>query len=175
MLWDLTSTIKSFVSSENTTVQQIRYIRRFPCMHQSGVNCISVQTADNCYNVLVSGGDDQSIRIIFLEGLNLVSQFKENCAHSSAVKGIWTDAQFIFSVGLDQKLRAWRILNQLKSRDISSLEVIQEVSSMCLQVLEPAAIDVCQSRYDTASLKKYSITVVGRGIEKIDFKPNTVN
>ncbi|GBG78412.1 hypothetical protein CBR_g26440 [Chara braunii] len=43
------------------------------------------------------------VKVVFL-GQDMLTE-----AHSSALKGIWTDGQWIFSAGLDQRLRCWEI------------------------------------------------------------------
>ncbi|XP_038979942.1 uncharacterized protein LOC103721829 isoform X2 [Phoenix dactylifera] len=41
--------------------------------------------------------------------LKIVNQDRVASAHSSAVKGIWTDGIWAFSTGLDQRIRCWQI------------------------------------------------------------------
>jgi len=43
-----------------------------------------------------------SLRQFFLLNREVIAS-----AHSSAVKGVWTDGHWVFSTGLDQRIRCW--------------------------------------------------------------------
>ncbi|KAL9253920.1 tRNA (34-2'-O)-methyltransferase regulator WDR6-like protein [Drosera capensis] len=76
-------------------------------------------------------------------------------AHSSAVKGIWTDGKWVFSVGLDQRVRCWQLEEPGK---------LTEHSHFIVSVSEPEALDakaVCRDRYE--------IVVAGRGMQVVEF------
>eukprot|EP00898_Chlorokybus_atmophyticus_P002804 jgi/Chlat1/3524/Chrsp23S03796 len=81
-------------------------------LHQSGVNCASVATVSARACLLVTGGDDQAITASMVVrdsngGFMHQLLHRVDIAHSSAVRGIWTDACCIISAGLDQRLRVW--------------------------------------------------------------------
>ncbi|GAB2262785.1 hypothetical protein Droror1_Dr00003782 [Drosera rotundifolia] len=76
-------------------------------------------------------------------------------AHSSAVKGVWTDGKWVFSVGLDQRVRCWWVEEPGK---------LTEHSHFIVSVSEPEALDaraVCRDRYE--------IVVAGRGMQVVEF------
>lgn len=60
-------------------------------------------------------------------------------AHSSAVRGVWTDGMASFSVGLDQRVRCWK----LSGSDASGRAVAEITETGCAvtQALEPSALD----------------------------------
>ncbi|XP_022934499.1 uncharacterized protein LOC111441655 isoform X2 [Cucurbita moschata] len=76
-------------------------------------------------------------------------------AHSSAIKGVWTDGIWVFSTGLDQRIRCWKLEAQGK---------MVEYTYLIITVPEPEAIDarVCDRNH-------YQIAVAGRGMQIIEF------
>jgi WD40 repeat protein len=174
VLWDLTPA--TIVKEKETEVGnsnsppplQLSPTQVLHSTHQSGVNALDVAavvgTGNPTPNTLfvVSGGDDQAIavNIITLSSrnndnnnnqatVNHVTQSKVECAHSSAVKGIWTDGCHIVSVGLDQRVRRWNIIihnnntsdngNNHKGHDDVHIKEKGWYTSQCI---EPAAVDV---------------------------------
>ncbi|KAL2345522.1 hypothetical protein Fmac_006807 [Flemingia macrophylla] len=75
-------------------------------------------------------------------------------AHSSSVKGVWTDGTWVFSTGLDQRVRCWH-LQQSK---------LIEHSYLIVSVPEPEAISA-----RACGRNHYQIAVAGRGMQIIDF------
>ncbi|KAL2935082.1 WD repeat-containing protein 6 [Bienertia sinuspersici] len=65
-------------------------------------------------------------------------QNKAIAAHSSAVKGVWTDGTWIFSTGLDQRVRCWKV------QDHNNLI---EHDHFITSVPEPEALDELLSGY----------------------------
>ncbi|KAK4379806.1 hypothetical protein RND71_001668 [Anisodus tanguticus] len=57
---------------------------------------------------------------------------KITSAHSSAVKGVWTDGRSVFSTGLDQRIRCWHLEQQGK---------LTEYKHVVVSVTEPEALD----------------------------------
>lgn len=64
---------------------------------------------------IVTGGDDQALSATLLhvpQGSSPPVLLARLClpnAHSSAIRGVWTNGGVAFSVGLDQRVRAWRL------------------------------------------------------------------
>ncbi|CAH9082556.1 unnamed protein product [Cuscuta epithymum] len=87
--------------------------------------------------------------------MRLLSVDKIISAHSSAVKGVWTDGRWVFSTGLDQRVRCWNI-KQGK---------LLERAHLVISVPEPEALDAmpCENR------DHYQIAVAGRGMQMIEF------
>uniref|UniRef100_A0A5B7C8Q1 WD repeat-containing protein 6 n=1 Tax=Davidia involucrata TaxID=16924 RepID=A0A5B7C8Q1_DAVIN len=92
---------------------------------------------------------NQKYRIRFLYHDKIAS------AHSSAVKGIWTDGSWVFSVGLDQRIRCWHLQEHGK---------LNEHAHLIVSVPEPEALDArcCGRNY-------YQIAVAGRGMQMVEF------
>ncbi|KAG6606915.1 WD repeat-containing protein 6, partial [Cucurbita argyrosperma subsp. sororia] len=76
-------------------------------------------------------------------------------AHSSAIKGVWTDGIWVFSTGLDQRIRCWKLEAQGK---------LVEYTYLIITVPEPEAIDAraCDKNH-------YQIAVAGRGMQVVVF------
>ncbi|GAB2282116.1 hypothetical protein Dimus_016674 [Dionaea muscipula] len=87
--------------------------------------------------------------------MRFLYETKVASAHSSAVKGIWTDGNWVFSVGLDQRVRCWRLENSGK---------LTEHSHFIVSVPEPEALDARACGRDC-----YQIVVAGRGMQVIEF------
>ncbi|KAL3380551.1 hypothetical protein AABB24_000941 [Solanum stoloniferum] len=80
---------------------------------------------------------------------------KITSAHSSAVKGVWTDGRWVFSTGLDQRIRCWHLEQQGK---------LTEHKHMVVSVPEPEALDA-----RACARNHYQIAVAGRGMQMFDF------
>ncbi|KAL3689810.1 hypothetical protein R1sor_016119 [Riccia sorocarpa] len=161
--------------------------------------------------IVISGGDDQAIHLAavrlvtspyplsadsegkrkFEDTLQRTEQFldlkflshrKIPCAHSSAVKGIWTDGSWVFSTGLDQRLRCWKLTTPESCKEIMKLDdsITEEVSEAPkasetkspLVECMPCVIDTPEAaslHVDATSQGKYRIAVVGRGLQIINF------
>lgn len=146
-----------------------------PSAHQSGVNSLFASTVKEENHtqqmghmwIVVSGGDDQALHVAtftvnksYNSSANTKSKvvclIKESIlsAHSSAIKGVWTDGSLVFSTGLDQRLRSWCL--ELSRQHCSLVECCQSV----INVPEPAALHV-----EHFSRRNYRIAVVGRGLQ----------
>ncbi|TKY61668.1 WD repeat-containing protein 6 [Spatholobus suberectus] len=75
-------------------------------------------------------------------------------AHSSSVKGVWTDGSWAFSTGLDQRVRCWHLQRSK----------IIEHSYLIVSVPEPEALSA-----RACGRNHYQIAVAGRGMQIIDF------
>lgn len=152
-------------------------------VHQSGVNCLHVSYGgrDDPYNgcescIVISGGDDQALHCFCFDVMGPALQHcsdsemheenkyqivishadKVGSAHSSAVKGVWTDGKWVFSTGLDQRVRCWRVSVDGK---------LSEHSHLIVSVPEPEALDVRVCGRNG----RYQIAVAGRGMQMLQF------
>lgn len=87
--------------------------------------------------------------------ISFFNHHKVASAHSSAIKGIWTDGTWVFSTGLDQRVRCWRFEEHGK---------LTEYSHLIISVPEPEALDA-----RACSRNQYQIAVAGRGMQMVDF------
>ncbi|KAK9704720.1 hypothetical protein RND81_07G007200 [Saponaria officinalis] len=87
--------------------------------------------------------------------IEILYQKKVFSAHSSAVKGVWTDGIWFFSVGLDQRIRCWNL-----QEDGNLAEHCHFVTS----VPEPEALDV-----KACGRNCFQVVVAGRGMQIIEF------
>ncbi|XP_022998382.1 WD repeat-containing protein 6 isoform X2 [Cucurbita maxima] len=99
--------------------------------------------------ILHSEDCNRKYMVRFLRSLKIAS------AHSSAIKGVWTDGIWVFSTGLDQRIRCWKLEAQGK---------LVEYTYLIITVPEPEAIDAraCDKNH-------YQIAVAGRGMQVIVF------
>ncbi|CAH1434212.1 unnamed protein product [Lactuca virosa] len=150
--------------------------------HQSGVNCLHVSDVRGCESScfscnVISGGDDQALHSLNFDVMGTDKSCKKHAsyyclqnkyqivfshpdeiasAHCSAVKGVWTDGHWVFSTGLDQRVRCWRV---------SSVDgKLSEKAHLIVSVPEPEALDV-----RVCGRNQYQIAVAGRGMQMMDF------
>ncbi|KAL1553047.1 hypothetical protein AAHA92_13772 [Salvia divinorum] len=152
------------------------------CLYVSDIENQGLNDSMSTFYV-VSGGDDQAINclrcdleldhMLKLQNMNAKIHFNHHfriqnyqmqvtyldktiSAHSSAVKGVWTDGSWVFSVGLDQRVRCWN-LNHDK---------LTECAHLIINVPEPESLDV-----KICGRNHYQIAVAGRGMQMIEFRP----
>ncbi|KAM0948407.1 putative transcription factor WD40-like family [Dioscorea sansibarensis] len=102
-----------------------------------------LQWSGLCDNMITKHG----VRILFKDGVA--------SAHSSAVKGVWTDGFWAFSTGLDQRIRCWNIDHHGK---------LTETSHLIISVPEPETLSAVK-----CGRNKYQIAVGGRGMQVVEF------
>ncbi|CAN8248111.1 unnamed protein product [Cochlearia groenlandica] len=153
--------------------------------HQSGVNCLHVSRSSCSprygngliYNV-ISGGDDQALHCLSFNiltscsspankseikdqhqppsyGIKITDRGGIGSAHSSAIKGVWMDKNWVFSTGLDQRVRCWYLDKDGK---------LIEHAHIVISVPEPEALDA-----KAIDENRYQIAVAGRGIQMVEF------
>ncbi|XP_047325939.1 uncharacterized protein LOC124929581 isoform X2 [Impatiens glandulifera] len=156
------------VDSSSSEIVRIQPLHVLNGIHQSGVNCLRVSHIQNLtgldsgsrHIMVVSGGDDQAVNCLQVsldKNSRMIVTHHERIAsaHSSAVKGIWTDGNWVFSTGLDQRVRCWRLDNQGR---------LTERAHLIVSVPEPEALDVQLYGRD-----RYQIAVAGRGMQIMEF------
>ncbi|KAL1816485.1 hypothetical protein DCAR_0520886 [Daucus carota subsp. sativus] len=77
-------------------------------------------------------------------------------AHSSAVKGVWTDGIWVFSTGLDQRVRCWHLEEDAK---------LTEHCHLVISVPEPETLDARACSRN----QHYQIAIAGRGMQMVEF------
>lgn len=80
-------------------------------------------------------------------------------AHSSSVKGVWTDGHWVFSTGLDQRIRCWCFSH------LNKKIYLREHCSSIINVPEPEALHAIANKERDC----YQIAVVGRGMQIVEF------
>eukprot|EP00268_Persea_americana_P040412 TRINITY_DN4014_c1_g1_i13.p1 TRINITY_DN4014_c1_g1~~TRINITY_DN4014_c1_g1_i13.p1 ORF type:complete len:1209 (+),score=238.90 TRINITY_DN4014_c1_g1_i13:677-4303(+) len=95
--------------------------------------------------------------------LRFLSQNGIASGHSSAVKGVWTDGTWVFSTGLDQRVRCWCLSKSGK---------LTEHAHLIISVPEPETLDA-----RACGRNQYQIVVGGRGMQMVEFSAlgNTEN
>ncbi|OVA13542.1 WD40 repeat [Macleaya cordata] len=76
-------------------------------------------------------------------------------AHSSAVRGVWTDGTWAFTTGLDQRVRCWHLKEHGK---------LTEHCHVIISVPEPETLDAI-----ACGRNEYQIAVAGRGMQMVKF------
>ncbi|XP_065859842.1 uncharacterized protein [Euphorbia lathyris] len=87
--------------------------------------------------------------------IRLAYHDKVTSAHSSAIKGVWTDSTWVFTTGLDQRIRCWFLKEHCK---------LTEYTNLIISVPEPEALHARACERD-----RYEIVVAGRGMQMVDF------
>ncbi|XVF80749.1 hypothetical protein PTKIN_Ptkin15bG0100100 [Pterospermum kingtungense] len=115
---------------------------------KSTIHDIIVKAAyDNCQNQNQNQTQNYHIRFF--------NNHRINSAHSSAIKGIWTDGTWVFSTGLDQRIRCWLVGEHGE---------LTEHAHHILSVPEPEALDG-----RACGRNQYQIAVAGRGMQMVEF------
>ncbi|XVF32972.1 hypothetical protein REPUB_Repub17cG0128500 [Reevesia pubescens] len=87
--------------------------------------------------------------------IRFFNHYRIASAHSSAIKGIWTDGTWVFSTGLDQCIRCWLVGEHGE---------LTEQAHLIISVPEPEALDA-----RACSRNHYQIAVAGRGMQMVEF------
>lgn len=95
------------------------------------------------------------------------------------VQSVWTDGSSILSVGLDQRLRTWKVRRRqegTRDLDVGSAAsasdgdfVVNEAESCAVQVLEPAALHAVQSSAEGHCKVPWVVGIVGRGTQVLRY------
>ena len=123
--------------------------------------------------LLLTGGDDQNLIVSSLllccsanSALDVwkrpyrVQWLQQIHAHSSAVRGLWSNGNHAFTIGLDQRIIRWRI-NESR---------VEEDSCIICEVPEPIGLDVqCLSDHHCV------VAVVGRGTQVVHYMDIQMN
>ena len=177
IVWDVSDIA---LDAQELDIRSLDPVAWHQCVHQSGINGMSafaMHTYNHDLALILSGGDDQCLNAMTVgsDGAILQNVTLPN-AHTSAIRDVWADADTVFSIGLDQQIRIWKISASYDSQnlagnpsdsDMGCLE-LTEMACRYLQVLEPASLDVCtEQEKDGIS---YVIQIAGRGMEVIYYK-----
>ncbi|KAA3462396.1 putative WD repeat-containing protein isoform X1 [Gossypium australe] len=87
--------------------------------------------------------------------IRFLNQYRIPSAHSSAIKGIWTDGTWVFSTGLDQRIRCWLVGEHGE---------LTEHALLIISIPEPEALDA-----RACGRNHYQIAVSGRGMQMVEF------
>ncbi|XP_056163038.1 uncharacterized protein LOC115689569 isoform X2 [Syzygium oleosum] len=111
---------------------QALHILEFEVLVQTPVQDPVVPSSDVSNSILVEEflHDEQNQKTKWT--IEFISQEKIASAHNSAVKGVWTDGTWIFSTGLDQRVRCWISKEQ---------GTLTEFAHFIISVPEPEALD----------------------------------
>jgi len=99
-------------------------------MHAMGVNCIHICERSDSFMVC-SGGDCQSLGLFFLDksSLRLVAQpIRIENADGSALRGLFTDGKFIWTAGINQRLRMWKVELDTSKLNADVEQVVEKVN-----------------------------------------------
>ncbi|CAG8498991.1 7232_t:CDS:10 [Acaulospora morrowiae] len=158
--------------------------------HQSGVNCIAYRRLVNSKTkqtyMIVTGGDDNSIAVYFLDvERNICDADKEcianfrltiksnndrdsmrvNAAHGSSLQGICViNDSLILSTSLDQRLNLWAISSLDLGDSVhgwGNNQEIRLITSKFIDVCDPSSMDTL----DTEESETNIFSITGIGIE----------
>ena len=169
IVWDVSDIV---LDAQDLDIRSLDPIAWHQSVHQSGINGMSaftMHTSNHDVVLILSGGDDQCLNAMMVgsDGAILQNVALPN-AHTSGIRDVWADADTVFSIGLDQQIRIWKInarQDLAGKQNNSDTEVLKLTEMACryLQVLEPASLDVCTERQKDD--KSYIIQIAGRGME----------
>uniref|UniRef100_A0A6N2NEC3 Uncharacterized protein n=1 Tax=Salix viminalis TaxID=40686 RepID=A0A6N2NEC3_SALVM len=117
------------------------------CVTSNLINLFS--SSENMENNCCRQSQTNKYRIRFLYNDRITS------AHSSAIKGVWTDGTWVFSTGLDQRIRCWLLQDNC---------ILTEQAYLIISVPEPEALHA-----RACGRNHYEIAVAGRGMQMVEF------
>lgn len=156
-------------------IMELKPLQIYEKMHQNGINSLHVHY-DQASNLLyiITGSDDQSVCLLKIQinqNGNITSYYQMKEAHTSTVTGVYTDGLIAISTSTDQRVVSYDIIeNQLK---------IREATVTC--IADPMDMNVIKVQSNSSSIANlndkisdndvcYRISIVGDGMEIIDFK-----
>lgn len=176
-IWDVGSIAKDYIDATAGWVEQmVSPLHVLHGVHQSGINCIAVANTripgEFIGFQIISGGDDQKlvcIELMLNPGFRSTVCDAKN-AHSSAVWGLWTDGDLVYSVGLDQKVRCWQVDGEQISENPGDSLRLKEIASASSDVPDPSALCAhCHQNASDSNQRDYWILVAGRGVQALKF------
>lgn len=136
--------------------------------HAMGVNCVAVAHHDASSFTLVSGGDDQSVRLrTYATGGESYEVASDACvvnASGSAIKALYATRSLVFVAGYDQRVSKWRIVSDTVSLTPTALEWDCAAFSECADIADLA---VWESEDEDSGA--HMVVVVGQGLQTIRF------
>lgn len=141
---------------------------------------VNVSATSSAESLLARGDSAPKVQL----AINSTYRVSVHGAHSSAVKGIWTDGAWVFSTGLDQRLRCWRLSDIATYCESSTAfrdteDSIDKSLSSSPSLLECylCVIDVPEAEslhVESVPIRgQYCISVVGRGLQVFTFATKT--
>lgn len=158
LIWNMARCLKETQNSSGFEVLPSKVIYSF---HLCGINTLSLKPVSSGSQMhVVTGGDDQALGVFCFEpySLNVERQLMIRNAHASSIRDLCVYENVIFSIGLDQYLRIWKM-----NTSTPKIKIV-EASAVHLQVLEPNSLSISNTPNDT---REVFITIAGRGIETL--------
>ncbi|CAG9465251.1 unnamed protein product [Pedinophyceae sp. YPF-701] len=179
-VWDLTDAVSAGAPRDDAPAA-VRPACVCAGVHQSGVNAIAACGGASAATI-VTGGDDQDLALTALvvgedgrcEGVRAAG--RATLAHSSALRGVWTDGRHVASVGLDQALRFWRVVGgagppgDARGGDWG----LEELSAGMVDVPEPSCLAVAEGCGALTDDEVVGV-VCGRGAQVVTLRPRVQN
>lgn len=132
--------------------------------HDMGVNCMAIadSTGSDAELTLLSGGDDQSLRLseISLPALQVAREATAVNASGSAIKAVAVEGDAVFLGGYDQRVSMFRIV---RGRELA-LEWQCAAFSECADIS-----DLAVQPMRGESGERSTVVVVGQGLQTIAF------
>jgi WD40 repeat protein len=114
------------------------YVLLTELAHDFGVNCVDSLSIEGGF-LVVSGGDDQHIRVAHYSNEGILTAFSRKHAHSSCVKGVSIYQKagkiFVASSGYDQRLSYWAVETSQGSLNLRKQALVRhclsDMNGMC--------------------------------------------
>lgn len=154
--------------------------------HDMGVNCIAIAHYDATSFSIISGGDDQSVRLREYktggESYEVGSDTRAINASGSAIKAVYSDGSAVFLAGYDQRVSKWKIVTSSSSSSNDGVKAVGEeadastVESRKALEWQCAAFSECADIADLVVWESeersdsHMVAVVGQGLQVIRFR-----
>lgn len=144
--------------------------------HDMGVNCLAIAHHDAASFSIISGGDDQNVRLrelstksllLQLDGDGVVSDTRAINASGSAIKAIYSDGRVVFIAGYDQRVSKWAIVSAAGNEE-KTLQWQCAAFSECADIADLVVSEELESSNDGEN-GAHVVVVVGQGLQTLHF------
>lgn len=144
--------------------------------HDMGVNCLTIAHHDAASFSIISGGDDQNIRLrefstkslLQLDDNGVVSDTRAINASGSAIKAIYSDGRVVFIVGYDQRVSKWAIVSAAGNEE-KTLQWQCAAFSECADIADLAVSEEEPQSTNGGENGAHVVVVVGQGLQTLRF------
>ncbi|TYZ63008.1 hypothetical protein PybrP1_000728 [[Pythium] brassicae (nom. inval.)] len=178
-LWSLAGVVRELESAADdlTAVANAAAFRRLLSYlvpveayvaHAMGVNCLAIARHDASSFAVVSGGDDQSVRLRAYatggESYEVAGDARAANASGSAIKAVYADGARVFVAGYDQRVSQWRIVDSDAAGAASPTLALEWQCAAFSECADIAGLAAWES-----GAGAHTVVVVGQGLQTIRF------
>lgn len=140
--------------------------------HDFGANCVTIAEFNDRSFTVLSGGDDQNVRLheLTLDTFEMVNDFRAVNASGSAIKAIYSDGNVVFIGGYDQRVSKWSVV----ADSDGASKTLQWQCATFSECADIADLVVSETQHGHGSESEqytaHTVVVVGQGLQTIRFR-----